>query len=70
MNKKKILALCLIVCLLAGCAAKEQTAEKIPADRTPAETVALVKDEFREIEEYWEIDKYVAQNKKEKTNSA
>ena len=46
---KRILALVLSVCLLAGCAAKEQTAEKIPADRTPAETVALVKDEFREI---------------------
>ena len=28
----------------------------------------VTEDEFREIEEYWEIDKYVAQNKKEKTD--
>ena len=46
---KQILALVLSVCLLAGCAAKEQAAEKIPSDMIPAETVALVKDEFQEI---------------------
>lgn len=28
----------------------------------------VTEDEFREIEEYWEIDKYVAQKKSEKTS--
>ena len=46
---KRILALMLSVCLLAGCVAKEQAAEKIPADMIPAETIALIKNEFQEI---------------------
>ncbi len=51
---KRVLALLLSVCLLAGCSAKKQTAEKIPADIIPAdtahlETVTLMKEETQEI---------------------
>ena len=46
---KRVLALLLSACLLVGCSPKEQPAEKIHIDTTPAETAPLVKDEHQDI---------------------